>query len=426
MLPHLKHWGFIKDPLYGYIHFTKAEKDVIDTLPVQRLRMIRQLAGAEYVYPGAHHTRLEHSLGVMHLAGKLAQNLSEYMNAQEVEAVRMAGLLHDVGHGPFSHVFEHLLVKYLEKTHEDLTPWIVSKSELADVIEAHGHSPERIGDLAAGRMARLEKPFLNQIIRSAVDVDKMDFIVRDTYHTGAEYGFIDTNRLIYTIDILDGNLAVDVTSLAALESLMIARVESFKTIYFHRATRAAQVMLVAAMEAAREELGLIDFKSPDEYLDLNDYTLWTWLKQCEASKPIIKNLERRRLLKCVYDRTLHIRNDLAAKIFSSETTRKQIADEVAEKAEVEPETITIDVPTLPSVPYRHSMEMRPMDIPVFSRTRDGSKKTQSLSDISMIITSLRGYLNIIRIYTREDLREKVAVAAEKVLGTLPETAEISY
>jgi HD superfamily phosphohydrolase len=117
------HWGEIKDPVHGYVYITEQEKNLIDSYPVQRLRRLRQLAGSEYVYPGANHTRFEHSVGVMYLAGRVAENpnISEHLSEDEAEMVKVAGLLHDVGHGPFSHVFEQLLDKKLRKTHEDLT-----------------------------------------------------------------------------------------------------------------------------------------------------------------------------------------------------------------------------------------------------------------------------------------------------------------
>ncbi len=129
-----------------------------------------------------------------------------------------------------------------------------------------------------------DKAFLDQIISSAVDVDKQDFIVRDTYHTGAEYGFIDVYRLIHALDVLGENLAVELGALSALEAFMIARIESFKSIYFHRVGRAAQIMLATAMEKANTELGLTAFKTPEEYLALDDYTVWSALKKCKASK----------------------------------------------------------------------------------------------------------------------------------------------
>jgi hypothetical protein len=230
------HWGEIKDPVHGYVYITEQEKNLIDSYPVQRLRRLRQLAGSEYVYPGANHTRFEHSIGVMYLAGRVVENpnISEHIDEDEAEMVKVAGLLHDVGHGPFSHVFEQLLDKKLRKTHEDLTVWIVESSELKDVLNEGGLNPKDVGKLSTGRLHKLGKVFLDQIISSAVDVDKQDFIMRDTHHTGAEYGFIDIFRLIHALDVLDGNLAVDLGALSALESLIIARIESFKSIYLHR------------------------------------------------------------------------------------------------------------------------------------------------------------------------------------------------
>jgi HD superfamily phosphohydrolase len=422
------YWGEIKDPVHGYVYITEAEKEIIDSYPVQRLRRLRQLAGAEYVYPGANHTRFEHSIGVMYLAGKVAENpnISQVISEEEAEAVRIAGLLHDVGHGPFSHVFEHLLTKKLNKTHEDVTAWIIKHSELKDLLGRLGYEAEDIAELAVGSLSMGGKAFLNQIIRSSIDVDKLDFVVRDTYHTGAEYGFVDVFRLIHTFDVLDGNLAVDMGALSTLESFIIARIESFKSIYFHRVGRAAQIMLATALERADEELGLSSFKTPEEYLSMDDYTVWAMLKNCKKSSPIIKNLERRRMLKCAYEQTFYVKDKTVSNIFSAEEFRNQIRNKIAKDAKVDPEAIIIDVPTVPSVPYHHSMFMEPMEIPVFSKTRDGKKEVKRLSEISGIFDVLKGFINILRVYTDEKNRGKVAEAASKILGEIPSSAKISY
>ena len=132
------YWGFIKDPIYGYIRLTAVEKTIIDTLAVQRLRRIRQLAGAEYVYPAANHTRFEHVLGAMYLAGAVVDNLPVQLSEFEKQKVRLAALLHDVGHAPFSHLFEPLLLKYLNRNHEEMSTWIIAESNLADVIRKEG------------------------------------------------------------------------------------------------------------------------------------------------------------------------------------------------------------------------------------------------------------------------------------------------
>ena len=421
------YWGEIKDPVHGYVYITENEKEIIDSFPVQRLRRLRQLAGAEYVYPGANHTRFEHSVGVLYLAGRVVENpkISQRISEDEAEMIRIAALLHDVGHGPFSHVFEYLLDKELDKTHEDMTLWIVKNSELKDIINKIGYSPE-IGKLAVGTLHKPKKAFLDQIISSSVDVDKLDFIVRDTYHTGAEYGYIDIFRLIHAIDVLDENLAVDLGALSALESFVIARIESFKSIYFHRVGRAAQIMLAIAMEKANEELGLTRFKTPEEYLAMDDYTVWTMLKNCEKSSEIIKNLERRRMLKCAYERTFYEKDTMVSNIFGREAYRKQLQADIAKEAEVETEAVIIDVPTVPSVPYHHSVLMEPMEIPVFYKTREGEKILQRLSEISKIFDVLKGFINILRVYTDEKNREKVSNASSKILGGIPSSAKISY
>ena len=271
------YWGFIKDPIYGYIRLSDVEKTIIDTLAVQRLRRIRQLAGAEYVYPAANHTRFEHVLGAMYLAGVVAENLPVNLSKEERQKVRLAALLHDVGHAPFSHLFEPLLVKYLNRNHEAVSTWIIADSALTDVISSLGFDPKELSELAVGKLSRTDKPFLNQIISSSFDVDKMDFIVRDSYHTGAGYGSVDVFRLIYTMDVVHGNLAADITALPTLESLILARLESFRAIYFHRACRAVQMMLLKALENAKEDLEILKVKTADEYLEWDDYGIWSKL-----------------------------------------------------------------------------------------------------------------------------------------------------
>jgi HD superfamily phosphohydrolase len=422
------YWGELKDPVHGYVYITEQEKEIIDSFPVQRLHRLRQLAGAEYVYPGANHTRFEHSIGVMYLAGRVTENfnISQRISKDEAEMIRIAALLHDVGHGPFSHVFEHLLVKELDKTHEDMTRWILTNSELKDTLRKIGYNPEEIGKLAVGTLHKPQKAFMDQIISSAVDVDKLDFVVRDTHHTGAEYGYVDIFRLIHALDVLDENLAVDLGALSALESLIIARIESFKSIYFHRVGRAAQIMLATAMEKANEELGLTSFRSPDEYLAMDDYTVWTRLKNCKKSNETIKNLERRIMLKCAYERTFYEKDTMISSIFNKEAHRKQLQADIAKKANVDVETVIIDVPTVPSVPYHHSVLMEPMEIPVFYKTLEGSRIPERLSEISRIFEVLKGFINILRVYTDEKNREKVGKAASKILGDAPSSAKISY
>lgn len=419
------YWGFIKDPIYGYIRLTEVERNVIDTLAVQRLRRIRQLAGAEYVYPAANHTRFEHVLGAMYLAGMVTDNLPFSLAADERQKVRLAALLHDVGHAPFSHLFEPLLVKYLNRNHEEMSSWIIAHSTLTDIIRAQGFDPVELSRLAIGKVSKDGKSFLGQIISGSFDVDKMDFVVRDSYHTGAGYGFVDVFRLIYTMDVLEGNLAVDITALPTLESLILARFESFRAIYFHRACRAVQMMLLKALDAAKDDLEILRAKTPEEYLQWDDYTVWSKLLVNPQSRKIIGELSERRLLKCAYEKTFFAKDELVSSVFTNENVRLKLEEEIAAKSAVQTSDVGIDVPSLPSVPYHYAMEI-PIDIPIFSKTRSGDKIPQKIAELSKVVDVLRVFMNIIRVYTREQYRERVGKAAQQVLGESPLSNVLSY
>jgi len=227
------------------------------------------------------------------------------------------------------------------------------------------------------------------------------------------------------LDVLGENLAVELGALSALEAIVIARIESFKSIYFHRVGRAAQIMLATAMEKANPELGLTGFKTPEEFMALDDYTVWSALKNCKASQGIIENLEKRRMLKCAYERTFYEKDTLMSNLFGRESYRQQIQSEIAKEAGVGAESVIIDVPTVPSVPYHHAVLMESMEIPVFSRSPTGEKTPQRLSESSKIIETLQGFMNILRVYTDEPQRERIEKATAKILNRIPSVAKIS-
>jgi hypothetical protein len=185
-------------------------------------------------------------------------------------------------------------------------------------------------------------------------------------------------------------------------------------------------MLATAMEKADKELGLTNFKTADEYLAMDDYTVWTRLKNCRKSSGIIRNLERRMMLKCAYERTFYEKDTMISSIFSKEANRRQLQADIAKKADVDLEMVIIDVPTVPSVPYQHSVLMEPMEIPVFYKTLGGNRTPQRLSEISRIFEVLKGFINILRVYTDKKNRERVGKAASKILGDVPSSAKISY
>jgi len=411
-----KFGGFIKDPIHGYVRISQTERSVIDTEPVQRLKRIRQLAGSEFVYPAANHTRFEHVIGAMHLAGTLAEALPVDLPRHQREQLRLAALLHDIGHGPFSHVFEPLLAKYVGKSHEDFVPWLVNETGIAEKLEAAGFDANTLGRLAIGKLANRKRPFLDHVISGGVDVDKMDYVVRDSFHTGAGYGSFDVHRLIYAMDIIDNSLSVDGSAVATLESFLLARLESFRTIYFHRASRAVQIMMVRALEAARDELRLLDFDGPQDYLKLDDYKVWTELKECKKSRKIMQDLEARRLLKCAYERTLFSREELVSNVISNEQVRADIERQIARRARIAWEDVIIDVPTLPSVPYHDSATLHSMDIPVFKHSPSGKKQRIPLSEVSKIVGVLPTFMNLVRVYTKESYRSRVETAAGQILG----------
>jgi hypothetical protein len=393
---------------------------------VQRLRRIRQLSGAEFVYPAANHSRFEHVVGAMHLAGLLVENLPVDMKPDDKQMLKLAALLHDVGHAPFSHLFEPLMTKYLNANHEDMSTRIIRETEVGDVLREEGFDPQVMGRLAVGLLEKPPRHFYNQIIRSSVDVDKMDFVVRDSYHTGAGYGSVDVFRLIYTMDVLEDNLAVDVTALPTLESFILARLESFRAIYFHRVSRAAQLMVLRALELAKEDLGIDRLSNLDEYLALDDSVVWARLVENKKSRQIITDVGNRRLLKTAYEKTFFVRDEIFSNVFTKESFRDRIAEEIAKKAKVEPQDVLLDVPSLPSVPYHYALEIAPMDIPIFSKTLTGQKIPQKIGEISELVSMLMNYMNIIRVYTPEQHREKVATAAVDVLGESPLSNIVSY
>lgn len=411
-----KSGGFIKDPIHGYVRLSQAERSIIDTEPVQRLKRIRQLAGSEFVYPAANHTRFEHVIGTMHLSGILAGALPIDLPQRQREQLRLAALLHDIGHGPFSHVFEPLLAKHLGRRHEDFVPWLVKETDIAERLEAAGFDTSTLGQLAVGKLASRERPYLDQIISGSVDVDKLDYVVRDSFHTGAGYGFFDVHRLLYAMDVIDNSLSIDDSAVATLESFLLARFESFRTIYFHKTSRSVQIMMVRALEAARDELHLLDFDVPEDFLKLDDYKVWTGLKECKKSKKIMQDLEARRLLKCAYERTLFSGEELRSNTISDEGVREEIEKQIARKARIEREDVIIDIPALPSVPYHDTATLPSLDIPVFRHSSTGRKERVPLVETSRIAGALQTFMNLVRVYTKESYRSTVESAAREILG----------
>ena len=303
----------IKDPIHDFISVSNSELKIIDSPIFQRLRRIRQLTGAHLTYPGAQHTRFEHSLGVMHIAGQAGHVLAnkKIIKADDIENLRIAGLLHDIGHGPFSHLFEEILQEKNKVSHEDLGKKIILKTQIGDQLSKSGFDKKFISKLAFGD-SKIQ--FMNEIISGVLSADIMDYLLRDGYFTGAEHAKIDHKRITQSLDVYRNKLALQKSALYSFESMMHSRYQMFKAVYFHKTVRSAEVMLLESIRLADDELGFTS-SSLDEYLQLTDEVVLSKLLSLKSSKPELKrarqfaqDYQNRRLLKCVFETILTTKN----------------------------------------------------------------------------------------------------------------------
>ena len=335
----LRYVAEIRDPVHGYIRITQVERAVIDSPFVQRLRRIHQLAGAYMVYPGGVHSRFEHVLGTMHVAGLIAESIADKVDLDEgqIQELRLAALLHDVGHGPFSHLFEEVLTEKTGLTHEDMSQRIVIESDIKGILEKQGISSKEMSQLCVGK--KKAQPFMNEVIAGGLSADIMDYLLRDSYFTGVEYGKVDIHRVIDSLDVMDGHMVLDQAALYAFEALLIARYEMFKAVYFHRTVRAAELMLAHSMALADEELGLTDLSRIDNYLKLTDEVVVYRLtslrlknQKLRLARELAENYNNRRLVKCVFERVMQRKDRVVEKIFSQKRFRNELIGEIAKKA----------------------------------------------------------------------------------------------
>jgi HD superfamily phosphohydrolase len=325
----------IKDSVHDHVEVGGVGAALLDTPPVQRLRRVTQLGTVTYVYPSANHTRFEHSIGVYHLADRALAHLG--VEGQQAERVRAAALLHDVGHAPYSHNVEELVSRHTGKYHDDVDELLGSGS-VARVLSEHGLNPDRVADLVAG-----EGQF-GQLVSGELDVDRMDYLVRDAHHTGVPYGTIDVGRLVRALRFVDGDLVLDEGNVQTAESLLLARALMSPTVYGHHVARIAKSMLRRASERLLEasDVDAADLRRMD------DFGLRVALRECEATATYADRLDRRDLYKravwaemaAVPDRVLDADHD---RVRASER-------EVADDADVDPASVVLDVPDRPSMP----------------------------------------------------------------------------
>jgi HD superfamily phosphohydrolase len=414
----------IRDPIHGYIFATELETQIIDTEVFQRLRRIRQLAGCHLVYPGGQHSRFEHVIGTMHLAGMVAEVLrnrrSSDLGREDLKLLRLAGLLHDVGHGPFSHMFEEVMAERTVFTHEDMTKKIIEKSEIGDILQKYGISKREVSDVAIARST--SKPrFYNDVIGGGLSVDVMDYLLRDSYFTGVEYGKVDIMRIINSFEALRDRLAIEQAALFAFEALLLARYEMFRAVYFHRTVRAAELMLIKSMILSDKELHLTDL-SLDNYLSLTDEVTLSRIRSLRAdsdrdlrkAKQLADDYFKRRLLKCVYERTFQQKDKPLNSIFSQGNLRNRLCEAIAKSSGVDPGEIYVDLPIAPSLPMS-SMRETLSSITLVKHRGNRSDQIYDLNIQEMPLAStIAGFMNVVRVYTSEAERLKVESVAAHV------------
>jgi len=237
----------INDPVFGLIEINEMESRIIDSPLFQRLKYIKQLALAHYVYPGATHTRFSHSLGVFKIAGEICNTLQEYDSDlfcnTNIENLKMAALLHDIGHFPFSHALEFEKKKerfdikdlpfYFKISHEKFGAYIIQKSYLRSLLEENGYDYELICNLIEGK--DIENLIFNKIINWELDADRLDYIIRDSYYTGVGFGKINYQYLISNFKSFENKrIVIDSKAIRDIEHFIISRVALYDRVYTHK------------------------------------------------------------------------------------------------------------------------------------------------------------------------------------------------
>ncbi len=240
---------YVYDEVHGYIPLTEAELRIIDTPTFQRLRRVKQLAQAWFVYPGAVHTRFSHSLGAMHLMGLIISKFVDegLIPSDDVELLRIAALLHDIGHTPFSHAIESFFRRHYGVSHEDISSWIVMEDpHIADALRDYGLEPREVAAIINGTHKEVT---YNMLLSSDLDVDRLDYLLRDALHTGVRYGLIDIHRITATMSIDDeGYLSIPAKAVQAVESFYIARLHMYRSVYYHKTITAYQLLIESIYE----------------------------------------------------------------------------------------------------------------------------------------------------------------------------------
>jgi HD superfamily phosphohydrolase len=433
----------INDTIHGSFEIDGVREDLLATPEFNKLSHIKQLGLAHLVFPGAHHTRFEHSLGVSHLAGRMASSLD--LDPHECMTVEVAGMLHDVGHGPYSHTLEHILHERGGADHMHITEGIITgdyeilsddeqrilgkRRTVPEILESHGIDPQEVASLihgpdAGGKERNLfhwgegAESFesadhtLANLVHGPVDCDQMDYLLRDAHFTGVRHGIIDHDRLIQCLTRHGGDIAVTEGGLSALEGMMTARALMYSAVYFHRVTRITEVMLSRAVERAGDLL-----PEARQMQRMVDAEVWHALDQAGPfSRDILKRLKYRRLMKNSITRRMDELTseqiDRLVHLATHSEDRIQIEDQIAQRAGLDPGYVAIDVPSVKLL--LSEPRMAAVDVRVVGK--DG--RTRWFKEHTPIADALRKRQvsqNAMSVITLPEAVKDVAVIAERII-----------
>ncbi|WP_135852768.1 HD domain-containing protein [Halorussus salinus] len=390
----------IKDSVHDHIEVEGVARALFDTPAVQRLRHIKQLGPAHLVYPSANHTRFEHSLGVYHLACEGLDHLG--IQGRQAERVRAAAILHDVGHAPYSHTIEEVIHRHTGKYHDDVHD-LLANNEVGDVLRDHGHNPDTVADLIAGEGK------LGQLVSGELDVDRMDYLVRDAHHTGVPYGTIDHSRLVRELTLIDGELVLAEGNVPTAESLLLARALMNPTVYNHHVTRICRGMLQRASERLIAETEI----SADELRRMDDHDFFAALRRSDPTEEFARRLGARDLYKrAVWAEMADVPD---AVIDADHDDIERFEADIAADAGVEPESVIIDVLGRPSMTESSTRVIVNGEI-------------RRLGQQSALVSALRQVQREqwrLGVYAPEEDTDAVGHAAESVLGLETDGALVS-
>ena len=383
----------IKDPVHGYIEVPAEILPLVDSPALQRLHHIRQLGFAYLVYPGANHTRFEHSLGAMHLASLLCRHLG--FGTAETRTICCAALLHDIGHGPYSHASERLMQEYTQFSHDDIREQL-KEPILAKQLEINSISPDEVAALISGSHRYAG------IIHGDLDVDRMDYLLRDAHYTGAPYGNFDAERLTKSLAVVDNTIVLNESGISAAESLLIARTLMGPSVYYHHACRIAEEMFLLACRSHFRK----DVDAVREFLTMDDVTATALL--LNSDEEITRDLINRIRTRNLYKRAVYAGKELVDRDHLPQTKSgvERLHTAIAETAGVAPDKIILDIP-----PLRKEMKM---DIKVRNH-HDLVPFEEIVPMIAMMNATRQGQWRL-GVYAPAELRERVSDAAREVLA----------